>query len=45
MKKTIKTKDYYPSAEDVYPECKGCPIFEDGLRSEDMCLECDEWRD
>ena len=45
LKHTIKKEKfgYYPSAEDVYPECKGCPIFEDGFRSEDMCLECDCW--
>ena len=26
----------------VYEECKGCPIFEDGYRSIEMCehLEC-----
>jgi len=24
-------------------ECKGCPIFEDGFRSREMCKECDCW--
>jgi len=45
LKHTIEKRkfEYCPSAEDVYPECKGCPIFEDGLRSEDMCSECDVW--
>ena len=24
-------------------ECKGCPIFEDGYRSYEMCYMCDYW--
>ena len=25
----------------VEEDCEGCPVFEDGHRSEEMCSECD----
>ena len=26
-------------------ECEGCPIFEDGFKSKEMCIQCDCWTD
>ena len=26
-------------------ECKGCPVFEDGFKSKEMCEMCDCWKE